>query len=144
MIFYAKTRIASWKDFCARYSALTCDSVAHPDPALGYVQIFKGNSFSLFTFSSASCWNFLLFTWLLPCNFLSDIEQSYTLYSCLHHEMLLSVIFKTSFSLLLISFPLFTFPSASCWIFLPLLHCFPCIFNVVTSQQQLYFQNGVL
>ena len=39
-------------------------------------------------------------------------QSPHIFYSCLHHEMLLSVIFKPSFSLLLISFTLFTFASA--------------------------------
>ena len=42
----------------------------------------------------------------------------HTFYSRLPHLMLLSVIFKPSFSLLLFSFTLFTFPNAFCWIFL--------------------------
>ena len=40
---------------------------------------------------------------------------------------LLSVIFKPSFLLLLISFTLFTYPSASCWSFLLYLHWLPAI-----------------
>ena len=43
---------------------------------------------------------------------------TYAFNSCLPHIMLLSVIFKPSSSRLLISFTLFTFPSAFCWIFL--------------------------
>ena len=45
--------------------------------------------------------------------------SSHTFYSCLFHIILLSLIFKQSFSLLLFSFTLFSFPNASCWIFLP-------------------------
>ena len=43
------------------------------------------------------------------------------------------LIFKPSFLLLLISFTLFTFPSASCWTFLLKLHWLPATFNVVPS-----------
>ena len=47
--------------------------------------------------------------------------------------MLLSVIFEPFFSLLLISFPLFTFPSASCWIFLCNFTGFLANFKVMIS-----------
>ena len=47
--------------------------------------------------------------------------------------MILSVIFKPSFSLLLISFILFTFPNASFWTFLCIFTGSLVIFKVVTS-----------
>ena len=48
----------------------------------------------------------------------SPSPHTFNSWHFLPHIMLLSVIFKPSFSLLLISFTLFTFPRASYWIFL--------------------------
>ena len=49
-----------------------------------------------------------------------------------------SVIFKPSFSFLLIYFILLTFPSASCWIFLCNFTGFLAIFKVVTSTLKMH------
>ena len=67
----------------------------------------------------------------------------HTFYSYLPHKMLLSVIFKPSFSLLLISFPLFILPSASCWIFFCNFTGFLAIYKVVTSTFKKQCQAGV-